>query len=56
MDKFKAVESEQQKLVDEAKSKLTESVETFTEVIDAQINEFNEIRGSDDVPCILKNL
>ena len=56
MDKFKAVESTQQKLVDEAKSKLTESVETFTEVIDAQINEFNEIRGSDDVPCILKKL
>ena len=56
MDQFKAVEAEQQKLVDEAKFKLTESMETFSATMDAQINEFNEIRNSDDVPCILKDL
>ncbi|WP_455757404.1 hypothetical protein [Sulfurimonas sp.] len=56
MDQFKAVEAEQQKLVDEAKSKLTETIEAFTETMNAQINEFNEIRGSEDVPCILKSL
>jgi len=56
MDQFKAVETEQQKLVDEAKNNLTESMETFTETMNAQINEFNEIRDSDDVPCILKDL
>ncbi|MCD4668139.1 MAG: hypothetical protein K8R44_06085 [Sulfurimonas sp.] len=56
MNQFKAVEEIQQKLVDEARKKLDESIETFTESINAEINEFNEIRDSDDVPCILKDL
>ena len=56
MDKFKSVEAEQQKLVDDAREKLNESVETFTETVNAELNEFNEIRNSDDVPCILKDL
>ena len=56
MDQFKAVEATQQKLVDEAKEKLNQSMETFTETINTEINEFNEIRDSDDVPCILKDL
>lgn len=56
MEQFKSVEAAQQKLVDEARAKLDESMETFTETINAEINEFNEIRDSDDVPCILKDL
>ena len=56
MNQFKEVEEIQQKLVDEARKKLGESMETFTENVNAEINEFNEIRDSDDVPCILKDL
>ena len=56
MEQFKAVEEIQQKLVDTARKKLDESMETFTESVNAEINEFNEIRDSDDVPCILKDL
>ena len=56
MDKFKAVEAEQQELVDAAKAKLEQSMETFTETVNAQINEFNEIKHSDDIPCILKDM
>ena len=56
MAQFKAVEETQQKLVDEARNKLNESMETFTESVISEIEEFEEIRNSDDVPCILKNL
>jgi hypothetical protein len=56
MDKFKEVETTQQQLVDEARNKLERSMESFTENINAEINEFNEIKQSDDVPCILKDL
>lgn len=56
MKRFKAVESEQQELVDMARKELEKSMETFTETVNAEIDEFNEIRDSDDVPCILKDL
>jgi hypothetical protein len=56
MEQFRAVEETQQKLVDEARKKLDESMEAFTETVNAEINEFNEIRDSSDVPCILKDL
>lgn len=56
MDKFKAVEQEQQELVDAAKKQLEQSMETFTETVNAEINEFNEIKSSSDIPCILKEL
>ncbi len=56
MAKFKDVEATQQKLVDEAREQLSKSMETFTETVNAEIHDFEEIRGSDDVPCILKNL
>ncbi|MDF1875758.1 hypothetical protein JHD48_08420 [Sulfurimonas sp. SAG-AH-194-I05] len=56
MSQFKAVEDEQQKLIDEAQQQLNDSKEAFTEKVNAQINDFNEIKHSDDVPCILKNL
>lgn len=56
MNKFKAVEAEQQRLVDEAREKLNESMETFTDTVNAELDEFNEIKDSEDVPCILKDL
>ncbi len=56
MDQFKTVEATQQKLVDEAREKLNQSMETFTETINTEINEFNEIKDSDDIPCLLKDL
>jgi len=56
MAKFKEVEAAQQKLVDEAKEQLVKSMEVFTETVNTEISDFEEIRGSDDVPCILKGL
>ncbi len=56
MKQFKNVEETQQKLVDAARSQLDATVEAFTEAINSEINEFNEIRHSSDVPCILKDL
>lgn len=56
MEQFRSVEETQQRLVDEARKKLDESMEIFTEAVNAEINEFNEIRYSSDVPCILKDL
>ncbi|MDO8453036.1 MAG: hypothetical protein Q7S59_00525 [Sulfurimonas sp.] len=56
MEQFKAVEETQQKLVDEARDMLNSSIETFTETVNAELNEFNEIKSSADVPCLLKNL
>ncbi len=56
MEQFRSVEETQKKLVDAAKDQLNACIETFTETINAEINEFNEIKNSDDVPCILKNL
>jgi len=56
MNQFKEVEASQQKLIDEAREKLNQSVETFSETMNKEIDEFNEIRDSSDIPCILKNL
>lgn len=56
MDQFKAVETTQKKLVEAAREKLNESIEAFTENVNAEINEFNEIKKTSDVPCILKEM
>ncbi len=56
MESFKEVQATQQKLVDEAKEKLEESMLVYTETINAEIDDFEEIRTSADVPCILKDL
>ncbi len=56
MQKFKKVEAEQQKLVDEAQKNLEKSMTNFTETMYAQIHEYEEIRDSSDVPDLLKNL
>ena len=56
MGKFKEVEATQQKLIDEAKAKLEQTMVEFTENVNAEIDEFEEIRDSSDVPDILKTL
>ena len=56
MDQFKAVETTQKKLVEAAREKLNESIDAFTENVNAEINEFNEIKKTSDVPCILKDM
>jgi len=56
MDKFKKTEEEQQKLVEMARDELDKSIENFSQTMESEINEFNEIKNSDDIPDILKNL
>lgn len=56
MKQFKDAESTQQKLVDEAKDKFDLSIEAFSETMNEEINEFNEIKNSDDIPNMLKDL
>ena len=56
MDQFKEVEATQQKLIDEASAKLEQTMVEFTENVNSEIDEFEEIRDSSDVPCILKDL
>jgi replicative DNA helicase len=53
---FQETQAIQQKLIDEAQEKLNQSLETFTETMNAQIDEFSEIKDSSDVPCILREL
>ncbi|WP_373005275.1 hypothetical protein [Sulfurimonas sp.] len=53
---FKEVEATQQKLIDAAQEQLDQSIETFTETMHTEIDEFSEIRDSSDIPCILKDL
>jgi hypothetical protein len=56
VDQFKEVEAAQQKLIDAAQEQLDQSIETFTDTMQAEINVFSEIRDSSDIPCILKDL
>ena len=56
MNQFKEVEATQQKLIDKAQSKLEQTMIEFTENVNAEIDEFEEIKNSSDVPDILKDL
>ena len=56
MNQFKEVETTQQKLIDEAQAKLEQTVIEFSENVNSEIEEFEEIRNTTDVPCILKEL
>lgn len=56
LSQFREVEATQQKLVDEAQVKLNESKEIFTEKVNEEINKFNEIKNSEDIPDLLKNV
>lgn len=54
MNKFKAIQDTQQKLVDEAQEKLDETMATFTETVNAELDNFEEIKSLNDVPCFTK--
>ena len=54
MKEFKGVEETQKRLVEEARAKLDESVETFSETMKSEMDKFEEIRNSDDVPNMLR--
>lgn len=56
MREFRAVEEQQKKLVEAAQKKLEESMITFSETMQAHINDYEEIRDSSDVPDILKHI
>ena len=56
MKQFKAVEEQQKALVEEAQRNLEQTMTNFAETMQAQINDFEEIRDSSDVPDILKEL
>jgi len=56
MKQFQKVEQEQQALVNKAKEQLEISMTNFVETMNAQIHDYEEIRNSSDVPCMLKNL
>ena len=55
-NQFKKVEEEQKALVEAARTKLQESMTNFVDTMNAHIDEYEEIRDSTDVPCILKDL
>ena len=54
--KFKAVEAIQQQLVNKAIGNLKETKEKFTQKVNTEIQDFETLRDSSDVPCILKKL
>jgi len=56
MKKFQNVQTQQQKLVNEAQKNLNKTIEKFTESVTAEISDFQEIRNASDVPCLLKTL
>jgi len=56
LNQFDAVEKAQQALVDEAHKQLENSMTNFVETMNAQILDYEEIRDTTDVPCILKEL
>ncbi|MCK9492256.1 MAG: hypothetical protein M0Q24_09200 [Sulfurimonas sp.] len=53
---FSEIESTQKKLVKEAQEHLKKSMETFTETMHTEIDEYEELRDSSDIPCMLKHL
>jgi len=56
LKQFQDVQDAQQALVNEAQENLEKSMTNFVEHMNAEILDFEEIRESDDVPCILKEL
>ena len=56
MHHFKEIEAQEQKLVDEAQRNLEESLTHFTEAINQEIDAFEIVRESGQVPCLLKGI
>ena len=56
LNQFKAIEEQQQALVNEAKAQLEQSLENFSQKMNETIDAYEVERAGDDVPCILKYL
>ena len=56
MQSFQEVEKEQQKLVEDAKNKLNETIESYAQTMSDEFESFEEMRASGDIPCLLKEL
>jgi hypothetical protein len=56
LERFKKVQQEQEELVQEAKNKLNETIESYAQTMNGEFESFEEIRGNDDIPCILKHI
>ena len=56
MKKFQDVQKTQQDLVDEAHKALETSMENFTETMNSEISDYEELRDASDIPCIIKAL
>lgn len=55
LNKFKAVENIQHELVDEAKAQLDKSIETFTETMDKELEEYIASEHSDAIKVMLND-
>lgn len=53
---FKKIESEQLSFLQQAKDRFDATIKQTQAVIEKNIEEFNKLRQSDDVPCVLKTL
>ncbi|MCD6433442.1 MAG: hypothetical protein J7L21_05310 [Sulfurimonas sp.] len=56
MNQFKEVEQTQQKLVDSAQNRLNQSVKTFTQEVNNELDKFYKNKNSGNIPCILNSL
>lgn len=56
MTEFEELQNAQQRLVDEAHAKLEKSMTNFVDTMNAQIHDYEEIRDTTDVPCLLKDI
>ncbi len=55
LNKFKIIQNEQRELVTQAQEELNLSLEHSAEVMNEEIDKFNELKLSDDIPCIIKD-
>jgi len=53
LNRFQEVEKTQQKLVDEAKKHLDKTIQIYTDTINAELDKFEELKTSHDIPSLL---
>jgi len=56
LQSFKSIEDEQQKLVDDAKNRLNDTIENYAQTMNEEFENFEKMRENDDIPCLLKKL
>jgi len=55
LNNFKDAQNYQQELVKQAKEQLELSIKNFSSVMHEEIDKFNEVKSSANVPCLLKD-